>query len=71
MLTKKVFVSVYPLSDIAKDRFTNIMNGLHSCQILKRDDKYYYLRSLNKMYVFKVQLKGNEHWKIEKPRRGI
>lgn len=57
-------ISVIPLSDIAKDRFNNIMNKFHGCTILKRTNKLYLLESLNKKYYFWLQKDGNEHWKI-------
>lgn len=57
-------VSVVPLSDIAKDRFKNIMNLFHACTILERKNDLLLLESLNKKYYFWIQRNGNEHWKI-------
>lgn len=57
-------VSVIPLSDIAKDRFNNIMNKFHACTILRRTNELYLLESLNKKYYFWIQKKGNKHWKL-------
>lgn len=71
MLYKRRFVTVKPLSDIAKKRFKEIMNSFHSCIVEKQDAEYYYLKSLNKMYYFQVQKEGNEHWEVQKPRFGI
>lgn len=64
--TKKKIVSVTPLSKIAKDRFVNIMENFHSCEVEKVIDDKLFLVSLNRQYHFVVQKNGNEHWKVEK-----
>lgn len=63
---KKKFVSVSPLSKIAKDRFIHNMNSFHSCEVEQETDDKFFLISINRQYRFIVQKKGNEHWKIEK-----
>jgi len=64
--TKKKFVYVTPLSKIAKDRFINIMESFHSCEIEQESEDILFLVSLNKMYHFSIQRSGNEHWRITK-----
>jgi hypothetical protein len=64
--TKKKFVSVSPLSKIAKNRFIHDMNSFHSCEVEQETDDKLFLVSLNRQYHFIVQKNGNEHWKVEK-----
>ena len=64
--TKKRFVSVTPKSSKAKNRFVNVMNSLHSCEVEQETDDKLFLVSLNRMYCFWIQKNGNEHWSIEK-----
>lgn len=64
--TKKQFVSVTPLSSKAKNRFVNIMDSLHSCEIEQETADKFFLVSINRQYCFWIQKTGNEHWKIEK-----
>jgi hypothetical protein len=67
---KSKFVCVSPISSKAKNRFSNIMDNLHSCAV--EQEKIidgidcFFLVSLNKKYCFWVPKKGNDHWKIEK-----
>lgn len=63
---KKKFVNVTPLSNIAKDRFINIMESFHACKIEDENEEMFFLISLNNEYSFHIQKTGNEHWKIEK-----
>lgn len=64
--TKKQFVSVSPISSKAKNRFVNIMDSLHTCQVEQETDDKFFLVSINRQYCFWIQKDGNEHWKIEK-----
>ena len=64
--TKKQFVSVSPISSKAKNRFVNIMDSLHTCQVEQETDDKFFLVSINRQYCFWIQKNGNEHWKIEK-----
>lgn len=66
MKTKKKFVNVIPKSSKAKNRFANIMNHLHSCEIEQETDDMFFLVSLNRQYCFWVQKVGNEHWQVTK-----
>jgi hypothetical protein len=63
---KKKFVNVIPLSSKAKNRFVNIMESFHSCEVEQEKDNLLFLVSLNKKYCFWVQREGNEHWRIDK-----
>ena len=64
--TKKQFVTVTPLSSKAKNRFVNIMQSLHTCEVEQETDNMFFLVSINRQYCFWIQKNGNEHWKIEK-----
>lgn len=63
---KRKFVNVTPLSKKARNRFINLMDSFHACEVQQEKDDILYLTSLNKQYSFVVQKKGNEHWKVEK-----
>jgi hypothetical protein len=64
--TKKQFASVTPLSSKAKNRFVNIMQSLHTCEIEQETDDKFFLVSINRQYCFWIQKNGNEHWKLER-----
>ncbi len=63
---KKKFVNVTPKSSKAKNRFSNIMDSFHACEVEQEKDGKMFLVSLNRKYCFWVQKEGNEHWGIEK-----
>ena len=63
---KRKFVNVTPLSSKAKNRFVNIMQSLHSCEVEQETDDKFFLVSINGQYCFWIQKTGNEHWKVEK-----
>lgn len=63
---KKKFVNVTPLSSKAKNRFVNIMDSFHACEVEQENGNMLFLVSLNRQYCFWVQKTGNEHWKIDK-----
>lgn len=63
---KKKFINVIPLSKKARNRFINIMDSFHSCEIEQETKDKLFLVSLNKQYCFWIQKEGNEHWKLEK-----
>jgi hypothetical protein len=63
---KKKFINVVPVSKIARERFINHMENFHSCLVIDEDENFYHLVSLNGMYEFHLQRKGNDHWKIVK-----
>ena len=64
--TKKKFVNVSPKSSKAKNRFKNIMNSFHACEVEQETNDKFFLVSINKMYCFWIQKEGNEHWEITK-----
>lgn len=63
---KKKFVNVTPLSSKAKNRFANIMDSFHACEVEQEKDGKLFLVSLNRKYCFWVQKNGNEHWQLQK-----
>lgn len=66
MKTKKKFVNVVPVSSKAKNRFHNLMDCFHACEVEQETDKMFFLVSLNRQYCFWIQKQGNEHWSIQK-----
>jgi hypothetical protein len=64
--TKKKFVNVTPLSSKAKNRFSNIMQSFHACEVEKEQNGMIFLASINRKYFFWLQREGNEHWRIDK-----
>ena len=63
---KKRFVTVEPVSAKAKNRFVNIMNSFHSCEVEQEKDNLLFLASINRKYFMWLPKEGNEHWKIVK-----
>ena len=63
---KKKFVNVTPKSPKAKNRFINIMDSFHACEVEQEKDGKLFLVSLNRKYCFWLQKEGNEHWGIVK-----
>ena len=63
---KKRFVTVEPVSARAKNRFVNIMNSFHSCEVEQEKDNLLFLASINRKYFMWLPREGNEHWKIVK-----
>lgn len=66
MKTKRKFINVIPKSSKAKNRFKNIMDSFHACEVEQETNDKFFLISLNHQYCFWVQKTGNEHWGIEK-----
>lgn len=64
IVTKKEFICVQPKSSKAKNRFANMMDGLHSCEIENRKDGKLFLASINKRYFFWIPESGDDHWEI-------
>jgi hypothetical protein len=65
-VTKKQFVCVKPKSSKAKNRFANMMDGLHSCEVEQKKEGKLFLASINKRYFFWMSENGDEHWEIVK-----
>lgn len=66
MKTKRKFVNVAPKSSKAKNRFVNIMESFHACEVEQETDTMFFLVSINRQYCFWIQKHGNEHWSITK-----
>ncbi len=66
MKEKRKFVSVVPISVIAKNRLVEDMQSLHSCVVQQEQEDMIYLSSINKCYFFWLPREGNEHWKVVK-----
>jgi hypothetical protein len=59
-------VNVEPMSNKAKNRFSNIMDKLHGCHVEQETDNTMLLASINKKYFFWVLKTNDVHWKIGK-----
>ena len=66
MIIKKKFINVKPKSPKAKNRFINIMNSFHACEVEQETNDKFFVVSLNRQYCFWIQKTGNEHWEIIK-----
>ena len=63
-VTKTEFICVKPRSSLAKDRFDNRMDRLHSCRVTKRKHGKVFLESISKRYSFEMFEGGDDHWEI-------
>jgi len=66
MQKKKTRVLIEPISDLAKDRFENLMNMIHTCKVDIETDEQFFLSSVNESYKFVVKKQNDSHWKILK-----
>ena len=66
MKTKTEFLCVKPKSKKAKNRFANMMNGLHSCRVEKREDGKLFLASISDRYFFWMKEQNDENWELIK-----
>ena len=66
VMTKRKMVNVEPMSNKAKNRFSNIMDKLHGCHVEQETDDIMFLASINKKYFFWVLKTNDVHWKIAK-----
>jgi hypothetical protein len=64
--TKTEFICVNPKSKKAKNRFANLMNGLHSCRIEKREDGKMFVASISGKYFFWMRECNDDHWDVVK-----
>ena len=60
--TKTEFICVRPKSKKAKNRFANLMHGLHSCRVEQRKDGQVFLASINGNYHFWMSEFTDDHW---------
>ena len=63
---KTEFICVKPRSSVAKDRFVNEMDMLHSCKVEERKNGRVYLKSISGRYIFSMSENGDDHWEIIK-----
>ena len=63
---KAEFLCVKPKSPVAKDRFNNDMDRLHSCRVVKRDHGKVVLASISRRYSFEIFENGDDHWEVVK-----
>jgi hypothetical protein len=64
--TKRNFICVKPVSDIAKIRFETEMNNLHSCYVDSEKNETMFLTSVNGKYKFTMDVKEDSNWQIIK-----
>jgi hypothetical protein len=64
--TKRKFVCVEPVSDIAKIRFETEMDNLHSCYVDSEKNETMFLTSVNGKYKFTMDVKEDSNWQIIK-----
>jgi hypothetical protein len=65
-VTKRNFICVKPVSDIAKIRFETEMNNLHSCYVDSEKNETMFLTSVNGKYKFTMDVKEDSNWQIIK-----
>tara|TARA_B100001142_G_scaffold88316_2_gene90156 strand:+ start:1448 stop:1639 length:192 start_codon:yes stop_codon:yes gene_type:complete len=61
---KTKFVTVKPKSRKAKNRFSNLMNELHSCRVEKEDQEKMFLSSISGNYFFWMNKETDVNWEL-------
>jgi len=61
---KTEFICVKPRSSKSKNRFSNMMDNLHSCRVEQRKDGKVFLASITGRYFFWIPENGDDHWEI-------
>ena len=61
---KTEFICVKPRSAVARDRFDNCMDKLHSCRVIKRKHGKVILESISKRYTFEMFEGNDDHSEI-------
>ena len=61
---KTEFVCVQPRSALARDRFDNCMDRLHSCRVIKRQHGKVVLESISNRYTFEMFEGSDDHWEL-------
>ncbi len=61
---KTEFICVKPMSSLAKDRFDNCMDRLHSCRVIKREFGKVVLESISNRYTFEMFEGSDDHWEV-------
>ena len=64
--TKRKFVCVEPVSNLAKVRFDVEMDNLHSCYVDDEKDGIMFLTSVNGKYKFTLNKTQDFNWQIVK-----
>lgn len=64
--TKRKFVCVEPVSNLAKVRFDTEMDNLHSCYVDDEKDGIMFLTSVNGKYKFTLNKTQDFNWQIVK-----
>ena len=62
--TRPEFVCVNPRSALARDRFDNCMDRLHSCRVVKREFGKVILESISNRYTFEMFEGSDDHWEV-------
>ena len=62
--TKTEFVCVKPRSALARDRFDNCMDRLHSCRVIRRNHGKLVLESISNRYKFEMFEGSDYHWEV-------
>ena len=53
-----------PRSALARDRFDNCMDRLHSCRVIKRNHGKVVLESISNRYSFEMFEGSDDHWEV-------
>ena len=61
---KTEFICVKPRSALARDRFDNCMDRLHSCRVIKRNHGKVVLESISNRYYFEMFEVSYDHWEV-------
>ena len=61
---KTEFVCVKPRSALARDRFDNCMDRLHSCRVIKRQNGKLFLEAISNRYSFEMVEGSDDHWEL-------
>ena len=63
-VTRTEFVCVKPRSALARDRFDNCMDRLHSCRVIIRQHGKVFLESISNRYSFDMFEGSDDHWEV-------
>jgi hypothetical protein len=61
---KAEFLCVKPKRSKAKNRFSNMMDKLHSCRVEQRKDGQVFLASISGRYHFWINENADDHWEV-------
>ena len=63
---KRKIVSIEPTSLVAKQRFDEHMDNLHSCYVEDENNEKFFLCSINKKYRFILNKQDDDNWRLVK-----